>query len=47
MSDVQFHDVEAELSRQTLKVPVRETPQLILLHLERKQEVQRNASLLL
>jgi hypothetical protein len=36
-SDVQFHNVESELSRQPLVVPVRETPQLTLLHLQSKQ----------
>jgi hypothetical protein len=36
-SDVQFHNVETELRRQPLMVPVRKTPQLTFLHLQSKQ----------
>jgi hypothetical protein len=34
---VQFHNVQAELSRQTLAVSVREAPQLTLFHLQTEE----------
>jgi type IV secretory pathway VirD2 relaxase len=39
---VQLHKVEAELYRQTLVISVRETPQLTLLHLQRKGRNQQH-----
>jgi len=41
-SDVQLQNVEAELYRHTLVISVRETPQLTLLHLQKKGTNQQH-----
>jgi hypothetical protein len=43
---VQLQNVEAELYRQTFVISVRETPQLTLLHLQKKGTNQQHESFL-